>query len=112
MDVLSEVLRAVKLDGAVFYNAEFSAPWWFSSPPSTVLAPHLLARSRHVIIFHLLTGRTRPKLASVAMNVRSAAHALNTCCQMSVPLAAEALCRALYDRRGTGKATTILLRIQ
>ena len=27
MDVLSEVLKAVKLDGALFYNAEFSAPW-------------------------------------------------------------------------------------
>ena len=27
MEVLSEVLKAVKLDGAMFYNAEFSAPW-------------------------------------------------------------------------------------
>jgi len=55
MDVLSEVLKAVKLDGAVFYNAEFSAPWCFCSPPSTVLAPYLSADSQHVIIFHLLT---------------------------------------------------------
>lgn len=55
MDVLSEVLKAIKLDGAVFYNAEFSAPWCFCSPPSTVLAPYLSADSKHVIIFHLLT---------------------------------------------------------
>ena len=34
MDVLSEVLKAVKLDGAMFYNAEFSAPWCFRSPAS------------------------------------------------------------------------------
>lgn len=27
MDVLSEVLQAVRLDGAMFYNAELSAPW-------------------------------------------------------------------------------------
>jgi hypothetical protein len=27
MDVLSEVLTAVKLNGAVFFNADFSAPW-------------------------------------------------------------------------------------
>ena len=27
MDVLSEVLKAVKLDGAVFFNGEFSTPW-------------------------------------------------------------------------------------
>ena len=26
MDVLSEVLKAVKLDGVMFYNAEYSAP--------------------------------------------------------------------------------------
>ena len=27
MDVLSEVLKAVKLDGAEFFNGEFSTPW-------------------------------------------------------------------------------------
>jgi len=55
MDVLSEVLKTVKLDGAVFYNAEFSAPWCFCSPPSSELAPYLSAGANHVIIFHLLT---------------------------------------------------------
>lgn len=55
MDVLSEVLRAVKLDGALFYNAEFSAPWCFRQPPSRTLAPYLSPGSDHVIIFHLLT---------------------------------------------------------
>jgi AraC-like DNA-binding protein len=55
MDVLSEVLRAVKLDGAMFYNAEFSAPWCFRSPASRAVAPYLSPDSGHVIIFHLLT---------------------------------------------------------
>jgi AraC-like DNA-binding protein len=55
MDVLSEVLKGVKLDGAMFYNAEFSAPWCFCSPASSILAPYLSANSKHVIIFHLLT---------------------------------------------------------
>jgi AraC-like DNA-binding protein len=55
MDVLSEVLRVVKLDGAVFYNAEFSAPWSFRAPPSCVVAPYLAQAARHVIMFHLLT---------------------------------------------------------
>jgi AraC-like DNA-binding protein len=55
MDVLSEVLKAVKLDGAMFYNAEFSAPWCFCSPPSPTLAPYFSSTSKHVIIFHLLT---------------------------------------------------------
>ena len=55
MDVLSEVLKAVKLDGAMFYNAEFSAPWCFRSPASRTVAPYFSPDSRHVIIFHLLT---------------------------------------------------------
>ena len=55
MDVLSEVLKAVKLDGAMFYNAEFSAPWCFRSPGSWTLAPYLSPDSRHIIIYHLLT---------------------------------------------------------
>jgi AraC-like DNA-binding protein len=55
MDVLSEVLKTVKLDGALFYNAEFSAPWCFRSPPSRTVAPYFASGSRHVIIYHLLT---------------------------------------------------------
>jgi AraC-like DNA-binding protein len=54
MDALSEVLRVVKLDGAVFYNAEFSSPWRFGSPASRTLAPYLAPGAGHVIIFHLL----------------------------------------------------------
>ena len=55
MDVLSEVLKAVKLDGAMFYNAEFSAPWCFRSPASRIMAPYLSPDAKHVIIYHLLT---------------------------------------------------------
>ena len=55
MDVLSEVLKAVRLDGALFYNGEFSAPWCFRSPASRAVAPYLSPDSGHVIIFHLLT---------------------------------------------------------
>lgn len=54
MDVLSEVLKAVKLDGAMFYNAEFSAPWCVRQPSSHTMAPYLLPDSKHVIIYHLL----------------------------------------------------------
>jgi AraC-like DNA-binding protein len=55
MDVLSEVLKAVKLDGAVFYNGEFSAPWCAHEPDSRTMASYLSTTSKHVIIFHLLT---------------------------------------------------------
>lgn len=63
MDVLSEVLKAVTLEGAVFYNAEFSAPWGFRTPSSQVLAPHVSAADKHVIVFHLVTdGRGSARL--------------------------------------------------
>ena len=55
MDVLSEVLKAVTLDGAVFYNAEFSAPWCFRQPASSAMASYLSANAKHVIVYHLLT---------------------------------------------------------
>jgi AraC-like DNA-binding protein len=55
MDVLSTVLKTVKLEGTLFYNAEFSAPWRVHSPASSELAPYLSSEPRHVIIYHLLT---------------------------------------------------------
>jgi hypothetical protein len=32
MDAFSEILTGVKLNGALFFNADFSAPWGFASP--------------------------------------------------------------------------------
>ncbi|HEY7098284.1 MAG TPA: AraC family transcriptional regulator [Terriglobales bacterium] len=55
MDVLSEVLKVVKLQGAMFYNGEFSAPWSFRSPSSCNVAPFVAEGAKHVIIYHLLT---------------------------------------------------------
>jgi AraC-like DNA-binding protein len=56
MDVLSEVLKVVKLQGALFYNGEFSSPWSLCSPPSRTAAPYLApGAAGHVIIYHLLT---------------------------------------------------------
>jgi AraC-like DNA-binding protein len=54
MDVLSEVLKAVALKGALFYNAEYSAPWSFRAPSSGVLASQLGPDGGHVILYHLV----------------------------------------------------------
>jgi len=55
MDVVSEVLGAVRLKGAFYFNGEFTAPWAVRTPASSVLAPHFGHGAGHVIIFHLLT---------------------------------------------------------
>jgi AraC-like DNA-binding protein len=63
MDVLSEVLKVVKLQGAMFYNGEFSCPWSLCSPASRMVAPYLVPSAGHVIIYHLLTeGRASARL--------------------------------------------------
>jgi AraC-like DNA-binding protein len=54
MDALSELLRVVKLSGAMFFNAECSAPWCLRSPPSARLGQYVAAQGSHVIEFHLI----------------------------------------------------------
>ncbi|HTR67797.1 MAG TPA: AraC family transcriptional regulator [Terriglobales bacterium] len=55
MDVLSEVLKVVKLQGALFYNGEFSSPWSVRTVSSRDLACHFAPGAEHVIIYHLLS---------------------------------------------------------
>ena len=63
MDVLSEVLKVVKLQGAMYYNGEFSSPWSVCSPPSRAVASCLAPGAEHLIIYHLLTeGRASARL--------------------------------------------------
>lgn len=63
MDVLSDVLRVVRLDGALFFNGEFSAPWCVRATRSETIAPYLSPLAGHLIMFHFLTeGRAYAKL--------------------------------------------------
>jgi AraC-like DNA-binding protein len=62
-DPLSEALRSVRLSGAIFLDAELSAPWGFAAPASA--GAHLLAPSaENLILFHLLVeGKATARLA-------------------------------------------------
>jgi len=53
-DPFSEALRSVQLSGAIFLDAELSAPWGFASPPASEAAPLLAPSAEHLILFHLL----------------------------------------------------------
>ena len=55
MDAPSEVMKIVKLRGALFFNAEFSAPWCVASSQSSHIGPLLCPGAGHVIIYHYLT---------------------------------------------------------
>jgi AraC-like DNA-binding protein len=54
MDAFSEILGGVALKGAVFFSAEFSAPWGFSAPPSRYLAPVVTPGAPHLVVYHFL----------------------------------------------------------
>jgi AraC-like DNA-binding protein len=52
VDPLSEILSGVKLNGALFFTADFSAPWGIESPHSSTLVPLLAPGSSHLLIYH------------------------------------------------------------
>jgi AraC-like DNA-binding protein len=54
MDAFSEILSGVKLNGAVFFTAEFSAPWGLSSPGWRAMAAKVAPGSEHLVIYHLV----------------------------------------------------------
>lgn len=54
MDVLSDVLSAVRLSGSVLFTADFTAPFAVSAPPSGSFAPMLVRGARRLILFHLI----------------------------------------------------------
>jgi AraC-like DNA-binding protein len=55
MDALSETLRVVRLVGAIFINARFTAPWCYQSPRADTVAQMLEPDAERVVIFHLIT---------------------------------------------------------
>ncbi|MES3014341.1 MAG: AraC family transcriptional regulator [Pseudomonadota bacterium] len=55
MDALSETLRVVRLVGAIFIQARFTAPWCYQSPRADFAAPLLEPGAERVVIFHLIT---------------------------------------------------------
>lgn len=56
MDALSETLRVVRLVGAVFINARFSAPWCYLSPRADTVVSYLEPGAEHLVIWHLVTA--------------------------------------------------------
>src|SRR4249919_1932400 len=54
MDAFSEVLSGVRLKGAMFFSAEFSAPWHLSTPPARTLTPTLAPGAPHLVTYHFV----------------------------------------------------------
>ena len=55
-DVLSDVLRAVRLTGAVYFDLELSSPWVVEAPPSREIAGIVMPGAQMVIEYHLIAN--------------------------------------------------------
>jgi AraC-like DNA-binding protein len=54
MDAFSEILSGVKLSGALFFSAEFSAPWGLSTSTPKAMAANAGIEVEHLVLYHLL----------------------------------------------------------
>ena len=55
MDVLSEVLRVVRLTGAVYFEVTAACPWISQTPPTSLIKAAVMPQAGHVIPFHIVT---------------------------------------------------------
>jgi AraC-like DNA-binding protein len=55
MDALSDVLRAVRLTGAVFFDVHASDPWVAETPPGTSIVERIFPGAEHLISYHVVT---------------------------------------------------------
>ena len=54
MDVLSDVLRTIRLNAALFFPLEASSPWADEIPAAPALASSILPAAQHVMSYHIV----------------------------------------------------------
>ena len=55
-DPLSDVLKTVRLTGAVFFEILGQGPWAVASPPRDLILPKVLPGADHLIAYHVVTA--------------------------------------------------------
>lgn len=54
VDPLSDVLRMIKLTGALFFVVDATSPWGVEVPPADAFASIVLPRAQHVVSYHII----------------------------------------------------------
>ena len=54
MDALSDVLRAVRLSGAIFFDIRAALPWVAETPPGPAIVGSMFPGSDHLICYHVI----------------------------------------------------------
>ena len=55
MDALSDVLQAVRLTGAIFFDIHASDPWVAETPPGSAIVGAMFPGSEHLVSYHVIT---------------------------------------------------------
>ena len=55
LDVLSDVLRSVRLTGSMLFLVEASTPWMTQAPATQAFAAAVLPHAQHLISYHVIT---------------------------------------------------------
>src|SRR5262249_19151468 len=55
-DTLSDLLRTVRLTGAVFFDVDAAAPWVAMQPPGRTIAGSVLPGVQHLISYHAVVS--------------------------------------------------------
>ncbi len=109
MDALSDVLRAVRLTGAVFFDVRASEPWVAESPAGATIVGSIFPSSDHLMSYHVVTrGRAwasldgeapiRLSAGDVVLFPHGDAHAMS-----SAPGLRQAPDPSLFQRPGDGR---------
>jgi AraC-like DNA-binding protein len=59
MDALSDVLRAVSLTGAVYFDVTAAGPWAVQAPPGHAIVGQIFPGAEHLISYHVVTHGSR-----------------------------------------------------
>src|SRR5689334_4940370 len=102
-DVLSDLLKAVRLTGAAYFQVDAAEPWVAEQPPSDLVLRKILPGASNLIAYHVVTeGRCLATIlgggqsmelraGEVIVYPRGAAHVLSSAPGMrATPVAAEA----------------------
>jgi AraC-like DNA-binding protein len=54
-DALSDVLRAIRLTGAIFFDVKASEPWVAETPPGDAIVRKIFPDAGHLIPYHVIT---------------------------------------------------------
>ena len=77
LDLLSDVLRRVRLASAVFLRGEFTAPWAFESTDAATLCAVVRPGAKRLVLFHVVVqGKCRISIASGESALAQAGDAL------------------------------------